>query len=183
MVPQTPTPRNPRHLLPVWLGGIANNPPAWARERDFIQMHAEGLLDVLRPREAYADDYEYLTAHHAHTHLVDDLGMAGIYEAHVRRTGTVYTCPPWCDDDDHPRTGICDGTDNEPHHLATAEAVQTDAGAVQVAVSGTVDHQAINSDRAEDLTAAEARHLAALLLNAADTLDGIAKAARKAERA
>ena len=50
---------------------------------------------------------QYLTAHHAHTHLVDDLGMAGIHEAHVRRTGAIYTCPAWCDDEDHPHVAIC----------------------------------------------------------------------------
>lgn len=142
--------------LPVWLGLFDS--PADRRAADVLQLARDGLLD---PASAPLDVLE---------HLVDDLGLGGAHEAAVRASGVLYRCPPWCEADDHARVGIHD------HDLPPAHwTARTEVAGVRVDVGADTGTPVVRllAHREPDLTASDARRLAAALLNAADALDGI----------
>lgn len=140
--------------LPVYyqLGG--HNPPADVRALlDGCHLQESGLVDRA------ADLPEVLR-------LVADLGQDGCYEQHVRATGAVYECPPWCVASDHARRGLYDPQGGAPDHVAF------DGGGVTVGACDG-DPVQLHCEGADGLTAVGARRLAAALLDAADVLDRI----------
>lgn len=145
-----------RDTLPVYLGPFVSAEDR--RASDAMQLVAEGLI---APSDALMN-YE---------HLVDDLHLHGAHEAAVRATGTVYACPDWCDATDHARVGLHDGLVAPGHHTARAEVAGLRVGVAQEDHPGAVASVLLGGD--VDLTAAQARQVAAALLNAADALDGI----------
>jgi hypothetical protein len=144
---------NATHDLPVYFQLGGHNPPPDVRALlDGCHLQEHGLIDTT------ADLGEVLR-------LVADLGQGGCYEAHVRATGVEYRCPDWCVSPDHARRGLYDPQGGAPDHVAYDSAVGVYVGAcdgdpiqLDVSVEGALD-------------AAQARRLAAALLDAADVLD------------
>lgn len=104
-----------------------DNEYAWLLA-DLRQLADEGLVDLetLRARLGPCGEIpaEFLEA------MLEDLGMRGCAEEHIRKNGQVYRCPTWCNSDSHPRTGICL---EEPAHIRHTGEIKTDYGSVSVA--------------------------------------------------
>lgn len=165
-----------RAVLPVYLPGRRRGDIAawleyfWLEERGLLPAGADGWDGP--PADAPA--------------LLERFGLAGLYEAQVRATGTFYRCPSWCESD-HPRAGVWDRIYGEPpFHAAfrwswdNRDRCDSGPGSVEEL---SVDVEQTECDDAAAtgitvygngvLTGGEARVMAAALLNAADVLDAI----------
>lgn len=96
------------------------------------------------------------------------------YEAHVRATGPMYACPPWCSSTHHPRAGIAEGA---LVHEVDLPGVSAPGLGFWADVSQSLGADApeiwANLELRRGMSSADARQIAAALLAAADALDDI----------
>lgn len=168
-----------RDTLPVypWIGA-AHDGPSWAAMRDLMHLVESGLLDrrfsvqelpdgtvIPQPsQDAFAEGVA----------LLEETGQLGVYERHVRATGTVYECPEWCQAVDHPRVGIFDSTamDCGPNHRMVLPAAPD--GQDLTVVGGVDGELVIVVDQAFEVSPVQARVLAGQLLAAAERVESLA---------
>ena len=186
---------NRAELPVVTFLGVPDDPETWDY-LDACHLHRQGLIDpslmawegqidvpagALAPqRFVSAEKWAKVQA------ILDTTGQRGAYEAHVRATGIVHVCPDWCPADDHPRAGIYDLEAPEEAVIAHTRDLWTlnteedePKSEVHIALERWEGYR--EADKGTNLylhaeapmTAAQARQVAAALLDAADTLDGM----------
>ncbi len=152
--------------------GEPEDPTSWLY-LDAMLLIKEGLLapSLMTHNGAWQDsDGRGVDAWAQVVELLRELGQVGVYRKWLRTNGVIHTCPTWCQAS-HPSEAIYDPTGLEPIH--TADVGNTDGKAAQVSIEAATGGPAeVHIELGEsDLTSRQARQLAALLLDAADTTD------------
>lgn len=115
--------------------------------------------------------------------MIDATGQRGVYAEYLRRTGTVRVCPEWCDSD-HPRAAIYDpylDRDTIAHRRSMAridrpegrEFAELNFEQWEGRDIGDDERLILYLDAQTPLNSAQARQLAAALIDAADLLDAV----------
>ena len=152
--------------------GEPEDPTSWLY-LDAMHLINEGLLDPSlmahsdgRRRAGSRADDEWARV----VALMRELGQTGVYRKWLRRYGVVHTCPAWCQSS-HPSIAIYDPMGTAPLHTADVGHVDRDAVEVSIEASTGGPAQVHVEIGERDLSARQARQLAALLLDAADAAD------------